>query len=94
MGLARGVGSLAVDAVFGRSTGIPFMPVWPGFLVNAMVHSPIIFGLHQAWRWWVRHYRRSNGLCTGCGYERKGLAEAAACPECGAALPATAPSQP
>lgn len=36
--------------------------------------------------------RRAKGRCTGCGYDRAGLAEGAACPECGGLDTAAAPS--
>lgn len=47
-----------------------------------------------ALRLWIPHRRsarrRALGLCSRCGYDRKGLAPAAACPECGE-TPATVP---
>ncbi|HYE63517.1 MAG TPA: hypothetical protein VD997_16120 [Phycisphaerales bacterium] len=64
---------------------LPYLILWPGLLLNAILYSPVFFALHEAWRWWVRHLRRSNGLCPTCAYDRKGLAETAPCPECGLA---------
>jgi hypothetical protein len=32
----------------------------------------------------VRHERRTRGQCVACGYDRAGLGEGEACPECGA----------
>jgi hypothetical protein len=36
---------------------------------------------------WRRRGRGRAGCCSGCGYDRKGLAQEAACPECGAGAP-------
>ena len=75
----------------GRKVGLPFLPIWGGLLVNAIIFSPVPFALHWTWRAWVRHVRRTSGECPECGYDRKGLAGEAPCPECGATptIPAT-----
>lgn len=54
------------------------LPLWAPFLA---------LGLPAGWAWRadaiIRRRERSH-LCLRCGYDRKGLASDAACPECGA----------
>jgi hypothetical protein len=54
-------------------------PLWVLFLVAA-VPACLLWGGEIT----ARH-RRSTGLCKGCGYDRRGLAADAKCPECGTA---------
>jgi hypothetical protein len=54
-----------------------------GLVVDALVFGlpvPVVASGLAALR---RCRRRRRGLCAGCGYNRKGLAEGAVCPECG-----------
>lgn len=58
-------------------------PVWPGFLINTLFFAAIVglclwgaVSLRMRWR-------RREGVCEACGYDRRGLAVGAACPECG-----------
>jgi hypothetical protein len=66
---------------------LAFMPMWPGFLVDALVYGVVWFGvLWMAGR--VRRGRRVRaGLCPVCRYDLKGLS-GGVCPECGAAVEA------
>lgn len=68
---------------------IPYYPLWPGLIGNALVWGGVIwvglFGL----RLLRGRRRRRHGLCTRCAYDRKGIATAAPCPECGT-VPASA----
>src|SRR5207248_1606943 len=34
--------------------------------------------------WWLDRRDQTSGLCPHCGYDLRGLAEGAVCPECGA----------
>lgn len=55
----------------------PAYTIWPlGFVMIAA-------GLACAVPGWKRARRRARGLCEKCAYSRAGLAEGAACPECG-----------
>jgi hypothetical protein len=62
-------------------------PVWSGVLLNPLIAViPLWLACvvpWLAWRWWTRRTRRRSGRCTGCGYDLKGLAPGALCPECG-----------
>lgn len=63
---------------------VPLHPIVPGLLANTAVYGAawwlILFapGVIRRWR------RRRRGACVACGYDRRGIGAAAACPECGA----------
>jgi hypothetical protein len=67
----------------------PCRPIWPGFIANTVVIAlPLVLAvrLYATFMRWLapqRRFRVANGLCGGCGYDRRGLACDAACPECG-----------
>jgi hypothetical protein len=70
------------DAEF-NPRALPLRPLWPGFAMNTLL---------AAVAWWLvfwavssarRGWRRRRGRCLQCGYPRQGLAQLAACPECG-----------
>jgi hypothetical protein len=65
-------------------TELPLRVVWGGLIADVAVWSAawgvVLFG--AAWARQVR--RRRRGLCAGCGYDLRGAAAGAACPECGA----------
>lgn len=57
------------------------LPIWPIALSAAIVTL-------AAWRLDTLARRRARpGMCPKCGYDRAGLPEGAACPECGAGAP-------
>jgi hypothetical protein len=69
-----------------RLCGIPWRPLWPGFAVDTALYAGLL---------WVASFvtgafrgvrRRRRGLCTRCGYDRRGLFATASCPECGLAF--------
>jgi hypothetical protein len=67
-----------------------FIPTGPGYWYSAVpLWFPALLSLlatTAAWRADWKYLRRAReGLCTGCGYDRAGLAAGAVCPECGAA---------
>jgi hypothetical protein len=64
----------------------PMLPTRPlgGFALDTALYAAGCFGLFVAARRGVRAIRVMKGRCAACGYSRKGLAEGAACPECGA----------
>lgn len=70
------------DAKF-NPRALPLRPLWPGFVVNAIVY---------AGAWWLliwiacalrRRHRAKQHRCVDCGYARTGLPRKTNCPECG-----------
>ncbi len=66
---------------------LPYRPIWRGFIANTLIYSVvwlIILGLLITGTAGLRRARRARrGQCRRCGYDRRGLASAAVCPECG-----------
>lgn len=70
---------------------VPFRPVWPGFLLNWLAWTALVWlvyrlvsdrvGLHSAKR---RRKRIERDACISCGYALAGLHQ---CPECGSITP-------
>jgi len=58
------------------------IPLWFPTLLVAIPTALAWRADRRAWRW------ERIGLCPACGYDRRGLAPAAVCPECGAAASA------
>lgn len=61
----------------------PFRPVWAPFLISStLLAAPfhLLFMGPGALRRWARRRRH---CCERCGYDRRGLSPAVACPECG-----------
>jgi len=65
-------------------TYLPLRPMPIGFACNCLVFSAIAFMPISGVGAIRRMLRRRAGRCVKCGYDRRGLADAA-CPECGAA---------
>jgi hypothetical protein len=63
-------------------TPIPWLPLWPGFLVDTAFWGGAAFIVCSVPGFVRRGVRRRRGRCVRCGYELKGLA---VCPECGGA---------
>lgn len=62
-------------------------PAWPGLVADTLFWGAFFWFRRGLWnmlrsRYWTRHAR-----CPVCGYDRKGLESAAACPECGMTHP-------
>jgi hypothetical protein len=66
--------------------GVPFRPIWPGFLVDTLVYAVALMPL-----WWAltvpRRFVREvgrlrRGRCIACGYDL-GYDFVHGCPECG-----------
>ena len=71
-----------------RGWAIPIRPLWPGLMMNTIVYAVLAWTLWSALRMpraYRRRRRQKRNQCLACGYSRAGLAESAACPECGAA---------
>jgi hypothetical protein len=64
---------------------IPLIPLWPGFLLNALIWGfpvllvPLVKSLRRA-------RRRRGGLCARCGYDLRS-GSLSVCPECGPPAP-------
>lgn len=65
--------------------GIVLMPIRAGLVGDLLVWTIISAGVWNGAWFVIRSFRASRGLCVHCAYDRKGLAPAAACPECGEA---------
>ncbi len=61
----------------------PLIPVWPGVVVNSVLFGAAWYGLLLIPASLRRGRRRRRGACVECGYDRRGIAPEAACPECG-----------
>jgi hypothetical protein len=63
---------------------LPLRPIWPGFALNTVFYSFVLwlmFAAPLALRRWRRIQR---GLCVKCGYDlRKRPSDSLVCPECG-----------
>ncbi len=68
-----------------ETRGLPCIPIWPGFALNTLFYAALAWGLWQVPLALRRRRRRAKGMCVRCGYDLKGLAAEAGCPECGAA---------
>jgi hypothetical protein len=55
-----------------------------GFALNTLFYAAVLLGTVEGVAFARRRVRRGKGRCPSCGYDRAGLAEGSACPECGA----------
>lgn len=78
----RGGVQLPRDTQF-NPRALPMTPLWPGFLVNSALFAGLWLLLTVGTGAIRRAWRTQCGRCGGCGYPRSGLADSAACPECG-----------
>jgi len=70
---------------------LPMRPSWGAFIADAAFWTAVFGGFLvglPVLRFVTRAYR---GACTECGYDCRGLAAGAPCPECGASRAATSP---
>jgi hypothetical protein len=62
---------------------LPYLPIWPGIVLNTLTFSLVPLAIGILFRTTQRWHRRRKGLCLCCRYNRAGLAADAKCPECG-----------
>ena len=65
---------------------LPYMPIWPGFAINTIFYSAILWLLFAVPGWVRRTRRIKRGLCPACAYPIRG-GSSAVCTECGTPLP-------
>lgn len=65
----------AAQGILGHCYAIP---LWPPLLFAIIATTVLWWPVLRGWR------RERAGCCARCGYERRGLAPDAKCPECGA----------
>ncbi len=61
---------------------LPLRPIWPGFLINTVFYTAILWPLYISPFILRRHIRHKRGRCIKCGYDLRGDLDAG-CPECG-----------
>lgn len=81
------IGRFAPMSQHDRTT--PHMVLWKSFAINTVLLA-LVIGLTErastlGFRRFVSSWRRSRGLCVGCGYPEDSMPR---CPECGALRPA------
>lgn len=70
-----------------RGTRIVYRPAWFGLIANTTIYAAAVLGV-LALVGTRADRRRRRGCCEACGYDRRGLAAGAPCPECGRELAA------
>lgn len=85
LSILGGLFVFALVKVIFKITGTRLSPVWISMMaggIGAIV--PSLFVQHRLPRFVYAELRsRGHDVCPGCGYPRRGLADAEACPECG-----------
>lgn len=61
---------------------LPYLPLWPGLILNTLFYAAIWWGLLALPRLIRRVVRTRRGLCPRCAYDMRGLTNTP-CPECG-----------
>lgn len=65
-----------------QRTAFPYLPLFPGLILNTLFYAAIWWGLLALPRLIRRTLRVRRGLCPRCAYDMRGLTNAH-CPECG-----------
>ena len=62
---------------------LPYKVHWLGMIADVGFYTTIFASVRFRPRAVIRWRRTRRGLCLSCGYDRRGIATDAACPECG-----------
>lgn len=76
-------GNLVLGETSRGRTIMPLRPIWWGLVADTLALSAAWFALLTGLSVARSGLRSRAGLCAVCGYNRQGLAQTAACPECG-----------
>jgi hypothetical protein len=79
-------GALELPPILAQRLNVRKLParILPlGFALNTLFYAAVVLGMVECVAFARRRVRRSKGRCPSCGYDRAGLANGAACPECG-----------
>jgi hypothetical protein len=68
-----------------RTFAYPLGIIPLGFAANTLLAAGVLLGVVEGCAFARRRVRSARGRCPSCGYDRRGLAADAACPECGKA---------
>ncbi len=69
---------------------VPTRPIWPGFAINTIFYSVLLWLLTVGPFTARRMIRRKRGRCIKCGYDLRGHSGGEKCPECGNELSTSA----
>lgn len=61
---------------------LPFVPLWPGFLINTLLHAALILTIRHGLLSARSTLRRRHHRCPTCNYNCRNL-HSPTCPECG-----------
>lgn len=86
-GLRTVTGGRALSAAANRRSArvLLWRPIPLNLALDTLFYAVGVAGLVGGGRLLVRGRRRRRGACVACGYDRRGLAAGAVCPECGGA---------
>jgi hypothetical protein len=76
-------GSGVHSSTTGLAANVPTRILPLGFTLNTLFYAAALLGVAEGVAFARRRVRRGRGRCPSCGYDRAGLAEGSACPECG-----------
>jgi hypothetical protein len=80
---AQGPSKAVEVPISGETYRLPATFAVLGFALNTLFYAAVLLGVVECVAFARRRVRRGKGRCPSCGYDRAGLAEGSACPECG-----------